>query len=1266
MPGGQRFQDNLVLVIGAEYSNALKAMEQIEERVDAMAKHISASGAAAKTAAQAQDKMTSSTNKAAKAQDKMSTSTKRAATSQAKINSSLIQTSHSMRRMTASLSTGNLSLDTLSLRLDRASMFMWRFNIAMIPLQQIEFQIAALTTGVVMLERAAVNAYRSAERMKNTFIGMGDSASEAGDKVDFLLEKAKSLPFTFTEVSGAAMAFRTSGLAKSTEELERWLDAAADLAAASTTEAGHNIATAAEAMVDAVNGEIRRLRNTYHVSMEEIQKYGDDTKSALFSLIEAKWGGTAEKQMASLEGAISNFVDSLTRLGIAFGENLAEPLSALLGIGGKIIDWLTDVTKLLGSVGGTAAMAGVGVGILIIAGTRLMMIWMQIKSMSGAVLILTRNMGSLFTVMAQMTEAMNRLAIQEADEITRTNALSGALANQLKIRQALSKTIGGQIAAGAAENMSQGYWGAARKFGPPPNTGVSGQMIYSPMDKQLFGVGGYESLGKNVTGLADAIARDVGAPMKLFEEYARRTGRVVSELTKQEVMSLTETAKRIGILEVETNATRESTAANAAKAASEQRLADNIAKNILLRKKFEQYSIGNVFGGITGALGGGARGLMDMFTSNKLRAAIVALQGKFLDMRLALNSTAGAAGALTAATLSVGWAYSKISNDIRKTYSELDELVSEHLGDIEQRENLKQISSTQADIARQRLQALKEEEALLIRQRNILAGLSLLIVTLPITLPLLGKNEEMLMEIEAKMQGAYDTGIREEAFRRFEKGQGAARFMGRSTTYEEVLGEKGALTRINRYDVRGNIQHTEFSKQLEEAEALVQYYKELDEKGIDVTDELTAATIRYNTMLEQEARDRRAIAIIQRDQQGLQEAEQDILLAIQGARQALIESLGKQINEADSHLGYLREIGASTDELSDVMLEQVKIHLQLADAYKKSGDMARYWQEMTAANKMAVEAATADAKKQVDSIQREIDRYTALGASADVIYDIMMDQVSALRELADKYDEVGKTEDAEAARIEAITKERQAYIGVLQQEASIMSAYAARADILAADDRGVLDPNVYNARMRAARAELELAKYQRDPAGIISAENRLLQIQRDRVDAAEKLREERINSIRDAQDAFYQWSTVAASNNLITQDQADFIRNRYMQVLAQRIRGEQDVAERIKMQTELIRLQSQEAEDGYDNIIRRIIGGPEAVEQAISTQMLARRFGPRDVGAASFRVIGRDRNTLTIELGPNTSARLRGALSGAASEAFIRSFIEELVVRLRG
>jgi len=228
---GQTFQDNLILHIDANWDAANKNLAAFEGRLESFGNTVQATNKVQAQGAAAADK-------AAKSTDKQAKSTQKATKAGHEHADSLMSQSHSFRRLSGNISTGSLALDVFSMRLDRASMFMWRFNIAMIPLQQIQFQLMAVTAAMGMLEVAAINTYRAVDRMQNTFMGMGDSAAEAGDKVDFLLEKAKTLPFTFEQVSAAAMAFKTSGIAETKEELDKWLNSAADLAAAASTEHG--------------------------------------------------------------------------------------------------------------------------------------------------------------------------------------------------------------------------------------------------------------------------------------------------------------------------------------------------------------------------------------------------------------------------------------------------------------------------------------------------------------------------------------------------------------------------------------------------------------------------------------------------------------------------------------------------------------------------------------------------------------------------------------------------------------------------------------------------------------------------------------------------------------------------------------------------------------------------------------------------------------------------------------------------------------------
>lgn len=1313
MPGyNNTYKDNLILVISADHKGAKNAIAELNDYLMATQKAMAVTaGSTAST--------TTEIKKQEKAIDNHGRKTSKSTSGQQKFSASIASTSHSFRRLTANMTTGNTALDTLSMRLDRASMFMWRFNIAMIPLQQIEFQLAAIAGGMIMLEKAAVETYRRAERMRTTFIGMGDSASEAEKKVDFLLEKAKELPFTFTEVTNAAMAFRTAGLADTTEEMERWIDAAADMAAAATTDVGHNIATAAEAMVDAVNGEIRRLRNTYHVSSEEMAKFGDDAKEALFALIESKWGGVAEAQMVSLEGKLSNFIDSLTRLGVAFGENLKEPLMLILGLGEKVVDTITAVVKALGSLGGGAAIIGVLIPLLGILVSRIIMTYIQIQGLKGGYKILTRNVGSLYTVMSQLAESMNRLAIAEADEIAATGALNSSLTEQLGIRNALSKAISEQARVTAAEARAQ-YSRSAQKFttsaaggaaygkgGPLPGASMQGQfpIFTTPIVRpgaqlvlpgmgaggpqipvgyggrysepgfspgapgassfgqlRLPGMGttGIGTVSRDVTGLALATAKDMGVPVSLFEQYARRTGKAIQELTKAEILLLAETAERVGILETEAVATAASASANKAKAASEQAVMDNIAKNILLQKKFEQFGFGGIFGGMKGIFKGGVSGLFD---AQNWSNVLTMFQRKFLDARLAINSTSGAIATFTAAIMAVGYAFNKISSEMKNNMEEIDNTVNEHLSNISYLESNKQMTAIQAEVAKEELEKLQAEEKVLQQQRHNMALLQTFLFWTPFNIPIdkwMKENEKQLMAIEDKMANVYNERAKDEAREVVRRGGGYANYMGRIVGGEDI---EGAIARMNQFHANGRVVYSWFSKAMQEADAEMKRLQVMEKKGLNVTDELTAATIKYNTMLVQEAKDRRAMAIATKDEQGMLQAEQDMLIALTAIREANIDAIGRELNAADSHMGYLKQMGIYGEEYETTLKEQYNAHKELAAIYKKSGDEAKYWQHMLSMAQLSLEYNTYAIDRAIEAQERHIMKLRAERAAQWELYEAELARYKLANERAAKQSDPAKKEQEQ---IDALERMQSAYERLMDERAALAGALASRTELQSAAEDKALDPAVIAARRRAALAERDAAAARGSEAEVINAENKLLQIEQERVKALEDMNEKRAKNRVDVQDAYYQLSTVMREHQMISQRQADAIKNQYINILQDRIRKETDVAERIRMQTELIRLQAKEAENSYDSIIRRIIGGPEAVDQAISLQMMARRFGPGPASPMSaFRVVGRNRDTLTIELGPNTADRLRQAVSGAASEAFIRSFIEELVTRLR-
>ncbi len=1262
MPG-EVYRDKLILVVGAEYAsgaqNPMKLLSDLERRVEALNKQVSTHANSLFTAAKAAD-----TNAAAVTRSSVAAG--RASRSNRRLGGDLVQTSHSFRRMTASLATGNMALDTLSLRLDKASMFMWRFNIAMIPLQQIEFQLAAITGGMIMLEREAIQVYRQAERMKNTFIGMGDSEEVAAQKIDFLLEKAKTLPFTFDQISSAAMAFMVSGTTKSLSELDRWLNAAADMAAAATTEQGRDIARAAEAMIDAVNGEIRRMRNTYHVSMEEIKSHGDNIREALLKTIDVKWGGVAQKQMATLEGSISNFMDSLTRLGIVIGENLSGPLSTLLGIGTKFVETLTAMAKALGSVGTSAVVIATLGGLLGILASRIMITYAQINGLRGAYRILTRDVGNLFTVMAQLAEAMGRQAQMEADMIARTGMLNKLVAQQSSLRRTLVGDILAEASAYEALDAAtmKAYLRAPMKF-----EGAA-TVMSRPAGVARAAFPGKSNL--NTSYLANMAA---GVPPAVYTEYLNRTKKSLEQLTAAEHALLLEQSKRAGILVEESAATAASTAATKSRAASEEVYAAAAARTVLLQERMAQYSLSNIGRSIARAFTPVQTGLTG------ISGLTARLSSGFMSLRLAMHSAIGASFVLSGAIGAIMFAITSIS----KQLSDERELIEQHAqgekSRIDQLEAEGVITKEAAEAAR-KLNAELEEQGKRSQRRLVFINIAKRLLSL-VTFGALTRTQwyrewgrkELTDVIEASDVVTTPTlsrSIREDIKR---APQGARSLAGRRFTLREIqraidiLPEKSPYTEV----VRPSALRTRIEELEVEIHSMERAQKQYGATAAQL-DELDRKRREHAMLVAQEARAQQAVAVYLGREDDLLQAERREIEALNTVRQTEISLLGREQNRLDSYLGYLRQIGGSLEEQVSVLQRLANVHALLAERYRKGGDEARYWQERLAAVRLIEQARLTTADAELAAMDNKITRMQLMGKAAWELYQAELLRFQLAMRRAGL---MGKEEEREQAQLEAMQRAQTAYQNYMDERAAVAGAIASREELmyrLRGGETPLLDPRVLAARRAAAYASVQSAAAQHSRSGLLQALNSILEIELERRDAAkraaedrEREQEEAKEELRNAQDAYYEWSKAALQGKFITQEQADIIKRQYMGILRQRIREEDNLAEKIRLQTELIRIQADEAKRGYDDIIRRIIGGPEAVDEAISMQMLARRFGPIGLSSTSdsVRVLNRSRNTLTIELSSNTASRLREAVSGAASEAFIRSFIEEIVTRLR-
>lgn len=1073
MPGGNTFKDTLILVVDADHSKALERIEDLRKELE----YLSSGQNAHVTAT---NDVVAASNKEDKAKDKVAKTNKKVAKSGKEVESSLMSQSHSFRKLSGNLSTGSVALDVFSLKLDRASMFMWRFNIAMMPLQQIGFQLAAVAIAMGGLEKASIEAFRSADRMRNTFMGMGDSAVDAADKVDYLLEKAKMLPFTFTQVSGAAMAFRTSGIAQTTEELDKWLNSAANLAAAATTEEGRDISRAAEAMVDAVNGQIRRLRDTYHISGEEIKKYGDDTSTALHRLIDDKWGGTAEMQMQSLEGSISNFIDSLTRLGIAFGENLKDPLMLFLGIGQDVVDTLTSLVKMTDNLGGGWVALGVTaipvIGFLSASVARL---YMQYMGLKGAYMIMTRNVDSLFTVIARLTAAMNELAVAEANELANMEGSQLAIKEQIAERNRLIATIEAQ---GAAHGKVEGAI-MAHKYGMDMDVASTWHSESMRGVSRMGGGGRYwQPHSQAIESLDIAkVSRRTNIPEKLYEETLHKQGRLLGELTQAEHIFMLEETKRLGISTASAAATIGAADAEAALLATRKAQITVAAEEMLLRQRQQKLSISSMLG----YAGGGAKGaggwLKSLGSQEAWNARFEVMGTGLRKVRLAMATTTGA---LIAGSLAIMGIYGSVMK-IRQAFIDAEKAIEASADAEESRiDALVEAGQLRAEdaAALKNTVALAEEELKhkdrLWKLISAYQELGLIAFGIPTLIGAIAKKFSNLQgemrALESEMDQASSLGLVRNTERAFQVEGGQQRATrttaGRTVTREEAMAAAARLqpSASGTSPMQRDINSVE--AKIEEIRA-----RESKENKLSMDDKklLNELMVEQQKLLVEEAEARRIIAVTMGNEEKMRTAEEDRLRAVNKQREIEIDLLSTEQNAIDSEIGYLRATHAEDAKVAIALMDKMRAHEALAEKYKESGDMAQYYQNKTAAQQAYEEAVMAPIENNIKAMEREEQMQVASGASAEELFEIRMREAEAIKQQAFLLNELGMKEEAEQKQVEALKKEHEALNAVLQEAIDKSSGYIAFMEAAhqkagpLADEYGRL-ASAYNAMAQAA------------------------------------------------------------------------------------------------------------------------------------------------------------------------------------------------------
>ena len=163
----------------------------------------------------------------------------------------------SMRAMPA----GFPMFDILAARLDHASMFMWRFMIAAIPMQRVAWQIAGAFGIIAAGLGPLVKMGGEMEQLKLGFESMLGSADAAEQVMEKIRKAAKLTPFTVRDMAKAYRMVLASELRPFADEV---VSTAAMLASTQQGQA-RQVARAVNALIDTYNRFPRRLRETYQI-----------------------------------------------------------------------------------------------------------------------------------------------------------------------------------------------------------------------------------------------------------------------------------------------------------------------------------------------------------------------------------------------------------------------------------------------------------------------------------------------------------------------------------------------------------------------------------------------------------------------------------------------------------------------------------------------------------------------------------------------------------------------------------------------------------------------------------------------------------------------------------------------------------------------------------------------------------------------------------------------------------------------------------------
>lgn len=210
-----------------------------------------------------------------------------------------------------------------------------------------------LTLGQAAL--SVVNSTREMERLNAQLITATGSAEGAAASFDMLSRFAEKTPFSLTEITEAFIRLRNLGI----DPTEERLTAFGNISSAM----GKTIMQFAEAVADAASGEMERLREfgikaakdgeqvafTFRGVTTTVKNSAEEITRYLTSIGTGQFAGAMDRQMSTMDGALSNLGDKAAKLGRTLGG---------LGVSSLAIGTINTLTRALNDAANVAERLG--------------------------------------------------------------------------------------------------------------------------------------------------------------------------------------------------------------------------------------------------------------------------------------------------------------------------------------------------------------------------------------------------------------------------------------------------------------------------------------------------------------------------------------------------------------------------------------------------------------------------------------------------------------------------------------------------------------------------------------------------------------------------------------------------------------------------------------------------------------------------------------------------------------------------------------------